>query len=360
MLQDDIRGLLKNLNFWLILLSTILITMLYLVWPWQSWIIENSIWRYFPWLSALKPLAIWEILNEIFGIMFIIPNVYAFAAIRSKDLISTIFIIIIGFIPMILCAYFGYFPQLIFTLIFPLFTIIFVSVRLSISLRKKDNEFMQNREKERRLYTIKIIDAQESERKRISQELHDETIQTFLAISNYAKALQSSNDPSSVKISKIIQQASLKSAKELRRMLLNLRPQVLDDLGLKSALSWLIDYMNREKGINFKININGMERKFDLKVELTIFRIVQEALNNAKQHSNGSEATVYLEYLPDGLEITIEDNGDGFSPFILGELIKQGKMGLIGMRERVYSLSGKFQVISNPGIGTKIYVFIKY
>jgi two-component system sensor histidine kinase DegS len=157
-----------------------------------------------------------------------------------------------------------------------------------------------------------------------------------------------------------IRDATLKSIEELRRTSLDLRPSVLDDLGLIPALRWLVDNMNEGSDINARIIIEGTKRKLLPQAEVNIFRVVQEALNNIKRHSNAKKAVVTLEFAPDCLKISIEDNGQGFRrPKKLDRLAARDKLGLIGMRQRIDLLGGTLKIRSKLGEGTLLLIEAK-
>jgi signal transduction histidine kinase len=115
--------------------------------------------------------------------------------------------------------------------------------------------------------------------------------------------------------------------------------------------------MSKESGINTRILIKGNKRKLLPQAEVTIFRVVQEALNNIKRHSQAKKASVSLEFEEDSLKIMIKDDGKGFHPpRKFDRLAARGKLGLIGMRQRTDFLGGTFRIRSRPGEGTKLLI----
>lgn len=132
-----------------------------------------------------------------------------------------------------------------------------------------------------------------------------------------------------------------------------MRPSILDNLGLVPALTWLVDQLNRESNIDARIVLIGESRKLLSTTEVTIFRIVQEALNNVLRHSNATEAVVTMEFGAETLKISVQDNGEGFSlPESISTFSPKERWGLIGMRERTRSLDGTFHIHSGLGQGT--------
>jgi len=225
--------------------------------------------------------------------------------------------------------------------------------------RRKERKIFAEREAERKVYISKILESQENERLRIAQELHDDTIQTLLVIANRAETLIPAGD-SMKEIrgnAEWIRDTTLETVEGLRRIGLDLRPSMLDDLGLVPALRWLVDRMNKESGINTRILVSGEKRKLSPEAEVTIFRITQEALNNIKRHSRATEAVVNLEFTPESLKISMEDNGRGFRPpKKFDRLASRGKLGLIGIHQRIDFLGGTFKIHSKSGEGTSLLI----
>jgi PAS domain S-box-containing protein len=143
----------------------------------------------------------------------------------------------------------------------------------------------------------------------------------------------------------------------VRRFSHELRPAILDQLGLLPALEWLADDINVSYGIDANIKVNGTKRRFSPDVELLMFRIAQEAFRNVQKHSRASKTEIVVEFGEDKTRMTIYDNGKGFDVGeSLTELPRTGKLGLAGMEERVRLLGGKLRIQSEPGKGTSITV----
>jgi two-component system sensor histidine kinase UhpB len=184
-----------------------------------------------------------------------------------------------------------------------------------------------------------------------------------LALANSAEDLvyANNNDSGVERKAAWIRDTAVDTAARLREVSLDLSPSILSDLGLVPALRWLADRVNGECGINFRIIVNGAKYKLSHRVEIIVFRVVQEAMTNIKRHSQASEAVVTFEFDAEHLRITIEDNGQGFRlPRKFGRLAAEGKLGLVGMEERVNSLGGTLQVRSKPGKGTILSFEVEY
>ncbi|MBA7652050.1 hypothetical protein ES703_59879 [subsurface metagenome] len=126
-----------------------------------------------------------------------------------------------------------------------------------------------------------------------------------------------------------------------------------------SAIRWLVDRLNEEEMIKGSVVIKGIERDFSSESEVTIFRIIQEALNNVRRHSQATEVLVTVEFPPESVKIVVNDNGKGF---ILnktaGDLAAEGKLGIIGMQQRAKFLNANFGIYSQPSKGTSVSITI--
>jgi PAS domain S-box-containing protein len=213
-----------------------------------------------------------------------------------------------------------------------------------------------------RYYVSQITHAQEEERRRIARELHDDTCQSLYAISrhidNYLRYNLSMSENNSSFL-KGVQKQVVEVLGGVRRFSQDLRPSVLDDLGLLPALQWLIRETESAYGLSGSLQVSGTVRRFSSEVEVGLFRIVQEALSNIGRHAKAKNTCIVLEFLPDRTVVRISDDGQGFNlPSTLADLTRDGKLGLAGMEERTILLGGKLTVHSNPGNGTQVMVNI--
>jgi two-component system sensor histidine kinase DegS len=134
---------------------------------------------------------------------------------------------------------------------------------------------------------------------------------------------------------------------------------VLDDLGLVPAVKRLIDEAQEQSGMEIQFNLIGTECRLDSAIEIALYRVVQEAINNTRKHASASLVQVKLEFLTDRISAVIEDNGAGFEVERLNERLAGGDhFGLYGMRERVELLGGVFRIRSKKGEGTRVSVVI--
>ncbi|GAH60488.1 unnamed protein product [marine sediment metagenome] len=141
----------------------------------------------------------------------------------------------------------------------------------------------------------------------------------------------------------------------IRRLSQDLRPAALDRLGLLPALEWLASDVAEYSGIATRVNVLGTERRLLEEVELVLFRTTQEALRNVWRHSQATEAEITVEFDEKKTRITVSDNGKGFNlPRTLGDLAREGKLGLAGMQERAQLVDGTLTAQSQLGHGSSI------
>jgi len=210
------------------------------------------------------------------------------------------------------------------------------------------------RETMRRDLLRRIVIAQEEERARIARELHDETAQILTAFSLHLATLQSDSlqdEERKIVISNLLD-LSRKMSESIRRMVHDLRPAQLDDLGLAAALRYLADEESKRLGLKVELEMNGEPYRLDPLIETVIFRVAQESLTNIARHAKVKQAQVLLNYGVDDVELRVGDKGVGFEVDQI-QFSDQG-LGLIGMRERVRSVGGKFHLESKLGQGTRV------
>jgi signal transduction histidine kinase len=211
-------------------------------------------------------------------------------------------------------------------------------------------------------YLRRVTRAQEGERTRIARELHDETAQDLIALSRQVEDLiprVSHLSPKDASLLENLRDQIDRTLSGVRRFSQDLRPSILDDLGLLPALEWLTSDISHHFGINIEIQVAGSAHRFAPEVELVLFRIVQEALRNVCKHSGASKAEVRLEFGEENTVVSVKDNGKGFEvQERTRDLDSSGKLGLVGMQERARLLSGSLNIESKMGKGTNIVVTV--
>jgi len=217
------------------------------------------------------------------------------------------------------------------------------------------NEQLRDRDAQRQRLLRMVITAQEDERRRIARELHDETTQSLavlaMGLETASAALKSGGPQPRLDEVKAL---AVRTLEEVHRLILDLRPAVLDDLGLFSALRWYAERYLAGRGIAVRCEIHELERRLPSEVEIALFRIGQEAMNNIARHARAESVLIQLG--PEGheLRIEIEDDGQGFDPDTApGD---RPHYGLMGIRERAELLGGSAVIQSSPGGGTRVEV----
>ncbi len=211
-----------------------------------------------------------------------------------------------------------------------------------------------------RHYVQQITRIQEEERNRIARDLHDETAQALYALTrqldNFIRSSPNLPAETSAFLKGLVEQTKTIS-QEVRRFSQDLRPPLLDDLGLLSTIRWLTGDMEHRTRITVKLTVSGIERRLAPHVELAIFRIIQEALRNVEKHASAALVDVGIEFAQGKINIAIADNGKGFKlAGDVGDLPRDGRLGLMGMKERVNLLGGEITITSEANLGTKVLI----
>ena len=236
-----------------------------------------------------------------------------------------------------------------------------ITPAISIALQHiRNDDAMKKRQKELKEISTQLVVAQEEERKRISRELHDVMGQTLIGIDmDLANAERDLSQGINKGIETWLSEArSLISeiSDNIDTIAMELRPIMLDELGLVPTLRWYIDSYCQRTNINVSLKLEGMDRKLSPEMETHLFRIVQEALTNVVKHAEARKVTISMKC--EGLEflVLIEDDGIGFDMMeIEGRLgQKESNFGILGIRERVLAIDGQLDIYSNLGEGIKL------
>ncbi|MFS0766482.1 MULTISPECIES: sensor histidine kinase [Peribacillus] len=210
-------------------------------------------------------------------------------------------------------------------------------------------------------FGLKIIEAQEQERKKLSREIHDGPAQMLANVmmrSDLIERVQRERGPDEA----LVEIRSLKvmvrnALYEVRRIIYDLRPMALDDLGLVPTLR---KYLQTTEDYNNGVNLNfvnlGQVKRLPSDMEVALFRLVQEAVQNSLKHADPKQIQVKLSISKEMVTVVVKDDGKGFDASIQ----KEGSFGLVGMRERVELLEGEMTIDSQPGAGTLVFIQIPY
>jgi two-component system sensor histidine kinase UhpB len=222
------------------------------------------------------------------------------------------------------------------------------------------NEMLRRLEDESKIYSAKLLSSIEEERRRIGRELHDDTSQTLAAVMINLDLIDKSLADSPPEI-----RERVSNSKELLRYTLgqikllvyDLRPVMLDDFGLVPTLRWYIESHSEGSGPHIELDAEAATLRLPGDVETALFRITQEAIANAIRHSHASMVVVRLETAPGSVHLSVIDNGDGFDP---RQAIRHSQpgVGLLSIKERVELLDGTLDIESAKGRGTRVYVVI--
>ncbi|HET9588516.1 MAG TPA: sensor histidine kinase [Anaerolineales bacterium] len=226
-------------------------------------------------------------------------------------------------------------------------------------------EESQQRETLRGELFRRVVAAQEAERRRIARDLHDETGQSLTAIGMGLRGLSgklSTRNKDGIKTLHQLETLTADSLRELERLISDLRPSHLDDLGLSAALRWYAGRIQEHASISVRVDITGEEKDLDDAVKITIFRIIQESLNNIIKHAQASHVNIHMGFEERNVCINVWDNGIGFDL----DRVKQNRtsrrpsLGLAGMEERAALMGGSVSIQSRPGYGTEVEALIPY
>lgn len=348
------RGIINTPSFWIIVFSYCVLMSLYYA--------DTGVFTFInPRWEWLWNLTIFEFKNNIHGSLFIILFGYAAFVFGWRGLLIVWAFSMALIIPRI--QYMtpdtqSFVANIVFLLI-PLLAVLIWN--LQRIWRDAVREAAAQREEEHQAYIAQIIKAQESERKRISREIHDDTTQRLWILANsmrnlIPKQLREISPQTASKV-EAVKREILQISGDAKRLSLALRPGILDDLGLVPAIRWQIEQLNSNgNSTQAQIIVEGTERQLSHESSTHLFRIAQEAVNNAKRHSEATNVVVTLVFAPNMVRMTIRDNGKGFSVSNINKLPSENKLGIIGIQERARLLGGDLKIRSRCDKGTTISV----
>jgi len=234
-----------------------------------------------------------------------------------------------------------------------------ISNQIAVAIENaKLYEELQRKEEMRGELLHLVISTQEEERRRIARGLHDEISQalTSLAVNleAVADALPLDTDELKARLKKI-QSIAIKTLDETHKVIWELRPTLLDDLGLIAAVESYVETHLETAGVRAHLETAGPERRMSTKVETAIFRIIQEAVTNIVRHASAESASISIEFEEDSIAVHIEDDGRGFDLDEAMRSTREGRgLGLLSMKERAELLGGILNIKAQPGQGTQI------
>jgi two-component system sensor histidine kinase DegS len=350
--SQKIRGIARNPHSWTIACIMVILALLYNA----SYL---GITGWFPWFKDI--VSAHGVYIFVLSFLFLIPLVYASAVFRLPGILATWIVFLAAMLPRAIQDS-PSFESLLRTGLVALVALLlglFVAIDYNPGL--KDSVALKRARIARWASLARMLKVQEYERRRVARKLHDDTIQSLLVIANRARALESGDyghlEPKARKQAEEILVMLLHAIDDVRRLSRDLRPSMLDNIGLLPALRWLAERLTHESGIKIDLQVNGKEYRLPPEFELILFRIAQDALNNVVRHSGATSATVTLDFVTSNFSMTVEDNGQGFSlPERMNNFADKGKLGLQRMEQQARLLDGSFKISSHPGKGTVITV----
>jgi len=204
----------------------------------------------------------------------------------------------------------------------------------------------------------RLLQVQDEERRKVARDLHDTTGQTLAALKISLSFLQESCKKDSSTLSAVSDVAQLadQAIGEIRTMSYLLHPPLLDEVGFACAAEWFIEGFAKRSGINVKADIANSRERLPKRMEIALFRVLQESLTNVHRHSKASDASVRFQHQPEAVILEIRDSGRGIPSERLRLLRQAGPgtgVGLAGMRERLHELNGKLEIESDDN-GTRM------
>jgi signal transduction histidine kinase len=221
---------------------------------------------------------------------------------------------------------------------------------------------VEARTQELRQLLTKFVSVQEDERRRIARELHDETCQTLAALGMKLDAALSAPSAEAAR-TRLIEARTFsgRTLADIHALIYDLRPSVLDDLGLFPAIRWLAEHHLTKAGIAWRCEVTQAEHTLAPVRETTLFRAAQEAIRNVARHSAAEQVLIQVEERDGHLQVEIEDDGHGFDPASVSQPSPSGRgLGLLGMRERLSIVGGSAEVFSSSESGTRVVLRVPF
>ncbi len=288
-------------------------------------------------------------IHDFHRTLFLIPLLYAAMIFRVRGSLIASLLFLCVVLPR--SFLFSPYPDPLFRALVFVIVAAFVSLLVAVELDRVDSEHAKLEQ-----FLAETMKRQEQEKHHLARELHDESIQSLVDISHDIDDLveeeEKADTKSGLKKLRLRMDAVLVG---IRQFIMGIRPPLLEEMGLGPSLSWLVHDIVEERGIKVNVQVQGEPRRLSDIMELNLFRIAQEAVQNAKNHSRATKIDIRLVFLRDKVQLTIQDNGVGFSMPVRENLTTQAKFGIIGMYERAHLFGGSLRVESSWEFGTIVF-----
>ncbi len=279
------------------------------------------------------------------------PVIYAAVIFRTRGGLVTAIVASLSIVPYVFL--FSSEPDALFRVI--TFAIIALLLGGFLGMQLDNQERLKRQHASLEHLFSETIGAEERQKLYLARELHDVSLQSLVDISHDIDDLEEEGDAARLKTSLEELRREVDGVVEgTRRFIQGLRPPLLEEMGIATSLKWLADEAGEEEGIEVTAAIEGEERPVPDAIELAVFRIAQETLNNARKHAGATRVDLTLAFEKDRLRLRVADNGSGFTMPAPDRLAADGKFGLVGMAERARLVGGSFKVDSRPGRGTTV------
>jgi signal transduction histidine kinase len=227
--------------------------------------------------------------------------------------------------------------------------------RLETSIRDDHAEISRNRQELRRL-SGRLVQAQEDERRTIARELHDEIGQALTAVDVDLAIVESrvggdGRAAEAIHEARSVAQHALSGVRDLSQLL---RPSMLDDFGLPDTLRWYLRKFSDRTGVRTELVDDHLSERLPIDVEVCVYRVVQEALTNVSRHAQATACRVFVQRVASSLIVTVEDDGIGWQIPTTDRKMPRDGLGLVGIRERVEDIGGRFRIEGKSGKGTRL------
>jgi PAS domain S-box-containing protein len=241
---------------------------------------------------------------------------------------------------------------------------VFLHTTIDITDRKKAQEALRISRDQLQKLSIHLETVREEEKRKIARDLHDEASQLISSLQVFLEAANRTLPQESVKTRELLKKAQALSTKiheGIYRLIYELRPPIIDELGLSAAVRSMIEDSLQVSGLKTRLKIAGKEKRLPSDNEISLFRVIQETFSNILKHSRAKEVQVNISFIKDMVRVIVKDDGTGFDIKEALSLKEKARgLGLIGMRERVELIGGTLDIQSTPGLGTQVTVEAPY